>query len=224
MFKFKSTILILSLSTTFALANGYFIGISNGLNHSSVNDDNNDLISDNNLLLSPKFGYQINNTHRYSISYEHGGKSSDSKSYDIELDRGVIANESVKYEFTSNKFLLGYDYTPLIWRNLRADIGVFAGYSFGKLNVEDGPTQDTSQAAPGYLDGFNYGAKLGALYEIGNRWDIEFGAKIMRTTYKSKDLDISFDIDGGKTHEVENNTFRLKQLDMGAYLGVSYRF
>ena len=35
---------------------------------------------------------------------------------------------------------------------------------------------------------------------------------------------ISFDIDGGKTHEVENNTFRLKQLDMGAYLGASYRF
>ena len=97
MFKFKSTILILSLSTTFALANGYFIGFSGGLNHSSVNDDNNDLISDNNLLLSPKFGYQINNTHRYSISYEHGGKSSDSKSYDIELasalyeigDRGI---------------------------------------------------------------------------------------------------------------------------------------
>ena len=47
-----------------ALANGYFIGFSGGLNHSSVNDDNNDLISDNNLLLSPKFGYQINNTHR----------------------------------------------------------------------------------------------------------------------------------------------------------------
>ena len=45
----------------------------------------------------------------------------------------------------------------------------------------------------------------------------------MRTTYKSKDLDISFDLDG-KTYEAENNTFRLKQLDMGAYLGVSYRF
>lgn len=62
------------------------------------------------------------------------------------------------------------------------------------------------------------------MYEIGNRWDIEFGAKIMRTTYKSKDLDISFDLDGGKTYEGEYNIFRLKQLDMGAYLGVSYRF
>lgn len=67
MFKFKSTILILSLSATFTLANGYFIGFSGGLNHSSVNDDNNDLISDNNLLLSPKFDYQINNTHRDTL-------------------------------------------------------------------------------------------------------------------------------------------------------------
>ena len=79
MFKFISTILMLSLSATFALADGYFIGFSSGLNHSLINDYNYDLISDNNLLLSSKFGYQINNTHRYSISYEHGGKSSGSK-------------------------------------------------------------------------------------------------------------------------------------------------
>lgn len=183
MFKFKSTILILSLSATFALANWYFIGFSGGLNHSLINDDNYDLISGNNLLLSPKFGYQINNTHRYSISYEHGGKSSSSRSYDIELAGVAIANEWEKYEFTSHKFLLGYDYTPLIWQNLRADIGVFVGYSFGKLNVEDGPIQDISQAIPSYLDGFSYGAKLGALYKMDDRWDIEFGAKIMRTAY-----------------------------------------
>ncbi|WP_086251203.1 hypothetical protein [Campylobacter devanensis] len=62
------------------------------------------------------------------------------------------------------------------------------------------------------------------MYEIGKRWDIEFGAKIMRTTYKSKDLDISFDYEG-TTYEAEDNTFRLKQLDMGGvYLGVIYRF
>lgn len=85
MFKFKSTILMLSLSATFALTNGYFIGFSGGLNHSLINGDNYDLISDNNLLLSPKFGYQINNTHRYYLSYEYGGKSSGSRSYDIEL-------------------------------------------------------------------------------------------------------------------------------------------
>lgn len=53
--------------------------------------------------------------------------------------------------------------------------------------------------------------------------DIEFGAKIMRTMYKSKDLDISFDY-GGTTYKIEDKQFRLKQLDMGAYLGVSYRF
>ncbi|WP_180380546.1 hypothetical protein [Campylobacter devanensis] len=53
--------------------------------------------------------------------------------------------------------------------------------------------------------------------------DIEFGAKIMRTRYKSQDLDISFDYDG-ITYKGEDNTFKLKQLDMGAYLGVSYRF
>lgn len=62
MFKFKSTILMLSLSATFALADGYFIGFNGSLNHSLVYEDNYDLISDNNLLLSPKFGYQINNT------------------------------------------------------------------------------------------------------------------------------------------------------------------
>lgn len=61
------------------------------------------------------------------------------------------------------------------------------------------------------------------MHKIGNRWDIEFGAKIMRTTYKSKDLDISFDY-GGATYKIEDKPFRLKQLDMGAYLGVSYRF
>ncbi|WP_272888904.1 hypothetical protein [Campylobacter devanensis] len=44
MFKFKSKILMLFLSATFALANGYFIGFSGGLNHNLVDDDNNDLI------------------------------------------------------------------------------------------------------------------------------------------------------------------------------------
>ncbi len=53
---------MLSLSATFALADGYFIGFSSGLNHNLINGDNYDLISYNNLLLSPKFGYQINNT------------------------------------------------------------------------------------------------------------------------------------------------------------------
>ncbi|WP_147525225.1 hypothetical protein [Campylobacter lanienae] len=61
------------------------------------------------------------------------------------------------------------------------------------------------------------------MYEMDDRWDIEFGAKIMRTMYKSKDLDISFDY-GGTTYKIEDKPFRLKQLDMGAYLGVSYRF
>lgn len=223
MFKFKSTILMLSLSATFALADGYFIGFSGGLNHSLVDEDNYDLISDNNLLLSPKFGYQINNTHRYYLSYEYGGKSSGSRSYDIELAGVVIANEWEKYEFTSHRFLLGYDYTPLIRQNLRADIGVFAGYALGKFDVENSLIQDIAPAIPSYLDGFSYGAKLGALYEMDDRWDIEFGAKIMRTMYKSKDLNISFDY-GGATYKIEDKPFRLKQLDMGAYLGVSYRF
>lgn len=223
MFKFKSTILMLSLSATFALADGYFIGFSGGLNHSLVDEDNYDLISDNNLLLSPKFGYQIDNTHRYYLSYEYGGKSSGSRSYDIELAGVVIANEWEKYEFTSHRFLLGYDYTPLIRQNLRADIGVFAGYSLGKFDLENSLIQDIAPAIPSYLDGFSYGAKLGALYEMDDRWDIEFGAKIMRTMYKSKDFDISFDY-GGTTYKIEDKPFRLKQLDMGAYLGVSYRF
>lgn len=61
------------------------------------------------------------------------------------------------------------------------------------------------------------------MYEIDDRWDIEFGAKIMRTMYKSKDLELSFNYDG-TTYEIEDNPFRLKQLDMGAYLGVSHRF
>ncbi|WP_086252785.1 hypothetical protein [Campylobacter devanensis] len=105
----------------------------------------------------------------------------------------------------------------MIQPNLRADIGVFAGYSLGKFDVENSLIQDIAPAIPSYLDGFSYGAKLGALYEIGNRWGIEFGAKIMRTTYKSKDLDMSFDLDG-TTYETEDNTFKLKQLDMVGHI------
>ena len=105
----------------------------------------------------------------------------------------------------------------MIQPNLRADIGVFAGYSLGKFDVENSLIQDIASAIPSYLDGFSYGAKLGALYEIGNRWGIEFGAKIMRTTYKSKDLDMSFDLDG-TTYETEDNTFKLKQLDMVGHI------
>lgn len=223
MFKLKSTILMLSLSATFALANGYFIGFSGGFNYSSVDGDNRSLISDNNLLLSPKFGYQVNDTHRYSLSYEYGGKSSDN-SDKIEIGGMIITTNGLeKYNFTSHKFLLGYDYTPLIRPNLRADIGVFVGYSLGEFDVENSPIQDTSSAIPKFFDGFSYGAKLGAIYEIYNKWDIEFGARIMRTKYKSKDLDLSFDF-GGATYEFEHQSFRLKQLDTSAYLGVSYKF
>ncbi|MEE3705272.1 outer membrane beta-barrel protein [Campylobacter sp. CX2-8023-23] len=223
MFKLKSTVLILSLSATFALADGYFIGFSGGFNHSSVDEDNYDLISDNNLLLSPKFGYQVDDAHRYSLSYEYGGKSIGSRSYNIEIGGVVIANEWEKYKFTSHRFLLGYDYTPLIQPDLRADIGVFVGYSLGEFDVENSLIQDIAPAIPNFLDGFSYGAKLGALYEVDDKWNIEFGARIMHTMYKSKDLNLSFDY-GGATYEIENKPFRLKQLDTSAYLGVSYKF
>lgn len=220
--KILKSIFVLSLGFGVANAGEYFIGLEGGVNHAKIKEEGVSIISKNNTIISPKFGYAFTPEHRTYIAYEYANKTKRSHDYTIEFDGTPIGTATEKYEFASHRFLLGYEYAPLIAKDTRAVAGAFAGYSLGRLDVGNSIIGDVSPAIPSVLDGFSYGAKLGLSYEIGN-WSIEFGGKIMHTIYKDRNINISFN-HGGQRYTIKSEPLKIKQLDTGAYLGVNYKF
>ena len=220
--KILKTVLALSLSFGFANAGEYFIGFDSGLNHTKLKEEGISILSKNHATILAKFGYAFVPEHRTYLAYEYAPKTQRSHDYTIEFDSVPIGTATEKYEFSAHRFLLGYDYAPLIAKDTRAVAGAFAGYSLGRLDVSNSIISSVAPAIPSVLDGFSYGAKLGLSYEIGD-WSVELGGKIMHTIYKDRNIDLSFSR-GGQRYTIKGEPLKLKQLDTGAYLGVSYKF
>lgn len=203
------------LFANFALADeksGFFIGADAALMNAKVNANlkhsnkgknstfNGD-ISQTIPVLDFKLGYRFNESHRVYFTY------AGSDDFNDFIKTSVL---SIEGDFSTQKFLLGYDFTPKLFRNTRAVLGVYSGYA--KTDVD---LKTSFLTLSQNYDGFVYGAKLGAIYEITPHNEIELGVKAEQIRYSSKNFYQS---------QVGSNIYNPKETNYSAYLGYAYKF
>lgn len=107
--------------------------------------------------LGLKIGYSTDNHRIYgAYNYGFGGKYRAKYYYGdgkFELKETIV-----------HKYLIGYNFTPQIYDVWRGLIGIYGGLAVGEREDD-------------FLFGFARGAKIGALYQINNNNEMEFGLK-----------------------------------------------
>ncbi|AJC85523.1 outer membrane beta-barrel protein [Campylobacter sp. RM16704] len=212
--KLLSLVASMALVSNLALADeksGLFLGIDAGWFHTQVNSSikhigisqanfNGDL-KGNIPVFGLKAGYHFNDNHRLYGAYNYSSEFSD-----------VINTTRLKIdgEFTTHKFLLGYDFTPKIFEKTRAVLGIYGGYAKTDITLK---TSFLSLSQN--FDGYTYGAKIGALYELTPSNEIEFGFKAEQIHYNTRNFYQS---------AVGSNFYDPKQTNYGLYLGYTYKF
>lgn len=168
-----------------------------GKTHSNFNGD----LEGNIPVFGLKIGYRINENHRIYSAYNYSSEMSD-----------VIQTTKIKIdgEFDTHKILFGYDFTPKVFDNTRAVLGLYGGYARTDLTLKT-----TLLSLSENFDGFTYGAKIGALYELNPSNEIEFGFKVEKTTYTSENFYQS---------NIGSNFYNPEQTNYGLYLGYTYKF
>lgn len=136
-------------------------------------------IENQSLTFNPalNFGYIFSPNHRVYVSYSYLDLSS------------------------TNKFLLGYDFTPQIDGSLRGDLGIYGGF-----------------AKASKFSGGAYGLKLGALYELNEYNEINFGVKFEQipfNEYKTTGNANAIDYSSSNERTITN---------YGLYVGYVYKF
>ncbi|TXE79023.1 porin family protein [Campylobacter peloridis] len=211
--KFLSLIASMALVSNLALADensGLFLGVDAGWFHTKVKSDldntknnkkfNGDLEGDI-PVFGLRAGYRFSENHRLYGAYSYSSEFSD-----------VINTPRLKIdgEFTTHKFLFGYDFTPKIFEKTRAVFGAYGGYARTDITLK---TRFLSLSQD--FDGYTYGAKIGALYELNPSNEIEFGFKAEQTHYNTRNF---------YQNAVGSNFYDPKQTNYGLYLGYTYKF
>lgn len=215
--KLKSLSIIASIAllSNVAMADensGLFLGAGMGWFHTQIdssikhrNQSNNSNINgdlEGDIpVFSLKVGYRINENHRVYSAYNYSSEMSD-----------VIQTTNIKIdgEFDTHKILFGYDFTPKIFDDTRAVLGIYGGYAKTDLTFK---TNGLSLSEN--FDGFTYGAKIGALYELDSSNEVEFSFKVEKTTYTSENFYQS---------SIGSNFYNPEQTNYGLYLGYTYKF
>ncbi|MCI5968316.1 MAG: porin family protein [Helicobacter sp.] len=176
------------------------MGIEGGMINSKFKGDDISL-KDNVPAFGIKMGYRFTPNFRTYGAYNYVTKAKGN--YGYVNNYGEWIEEA---EINVHKFLVGFDITPEIATNTRAVVGVYGGVAIANFDVT-GVTTDVQYISTISASGshFIYGAKLGALYEIG-AGEIEVGFKADQVSYKVEDA--------GK----------LKQTNLGLYIGYNYKF
>lgn len=210
--KILGSMVALSLLANASLANdsSFFIGADVSYVNTNVNGDlrhnktglvvNGDL-SSNIPILGLRAGYSLNDLNRFYVAYNYSDEFSE-----VLRTPKIQINE----DFTTHKFLLGYDFTPEIFDKTRAVLGVFGGYAKSDVTLK---TKFLSLSQN--FDGFVYGAKIGALYEINDSNDVEIGFKVEHINYNTKDF---------YQEAIGSNLYDPKQKSYGAYIAYTYKF
>lgn len=184
-----------SLACSAAVANesGAFVGVEAGVMKSKFKDSDG-VYKDNVPAFGVKMGYRFTPMFRAYGAYNYATKAK------ISVSEG---NDYGNLEINVHKFLAGFDATPEIAANTRAVVGVYGGIASANGDYS-GNVNGSHDSESDSENGFIYGGKLGALYEIGTG-EIEGGFKAEQVSYK---------VDGDK----------LKQTNLGLYIGYNYKF
>lgn len=107
-------------------------------------------------------------------------------------------------------FLTGYDFTPKLFEKTRAVLGVYGGYARTDLTLK---TSFLSLSQN--FDGYFYGAKIGAIFELGASNEIEVGFKAEQIEYNTRNY---------YQEAIGSNFYDPRQTNYGLYLGYTYKF
>ncbi|ENU2686341.1 outer membrane beta-barrel protein [Campylobacter coli] len=211
--KFLSVIVGIALFSSSALAaeeSGFFIGadaayvqtkVKGNLKHNQTGAVFNGDLSSSIPILGLKAGYRFNDLHRLYAAYNYSDEFSD-----------IIRTPNLRIEgdFNTHKFLLGYDFTPEIFKRVRAVAGGYLGYAKTSIDLKTSLLSLSQD-----FDGFVYGAKIGAIFELGASNEIEVGFKAEQIEYNTRNY---------YQEAIGSNFYDPRQTNYGLYLGYTYKF
>ncbi|EIK4444431.1 outer membrane beta-barrel protein [Campylobacter coli] len=211
--KFLSVIVGIALFSSSALAaeeSGFFIGadaayvqtkVKGDLKHNKTGAVFNGDLSSSIPILGLRMGYRFNDLHRLYAAYNYSDEFSD-----------IIRTPKLRIEsdFNTHKFLLGYDFTPEIFKRLRAVAGGYLGYAKTSIDLKTSLLSLSQD-----FDGFVYGAKIGAIFELGASNEIEVGFKAEKIEYNTRNY---------YQEIIGSNFYDPRQTNYGLYLGYTYKF
>ncbi|ECH5494009.1 outer membrane beta-barrel protein [Campylobacter coli] len=211
--KFLSVIVGIALFSSSALAaeeSGFFIGadaayvqtkVKGDLKHNKTGAVFNGDLSSSIPILGLRMGYRFNDLHRLYVAYNYSDEFSD-----------IIRTPNLRIEsdFNTHKFLLGYDFTPEIFKRLRAVAGGYLGYAKTSIDLKTSLLSLSQD-----FDGFVYGAKIGAIFELGTSNEIEVGFKAEKIEYNTRNY---------YQEIIGSNFYDPRQTNYGLYLGYTYKF
>lgn len=211
--KLLSIIAGVALFSSSALAaeeSGFFIGadaayvqtkVKGDLKHNKTGAVFNGDLSSSIPILGLRMGYRFNDLHRLYAAYNYSDEFSD-----------IIKTPNLKIEgdFNTHKFLLGYDFTPEIFKRVRAVAGGYLGYAKTSLDLKTSLLSLSQD-----FDGFVYGAKIGAIFELGASNEIEVGFKAEQIEYNTRNY---------YQETIGSNFYDPRQTNYGLYLGYTYKF
>ncbi|EOA0695126.1 outer membrane beta-barrel protein [Campylobacter coli] len=211
--KFLSVIVGIALFSSSALAaeeSGFFIGadaayvqtkVKGDLKHNKTGTVFNGDLSSSIPILGLRMGYRFNDLHRLYAAYNYSDEFSD-----------IIRTPNLRIEgdFNTHKFLLGYDFTPEIFKRVRAVAGGYLGYAKTSIDLKTSLLSLSQD-----FDGFVYGAKIGAIFELGASNEIEVGFKAEQIEYNTRNY---------YQETIGSNFYDPRQTNYGLYLGYTYKF
>ncbi|HEB7544789.1 outer membrane beta-barrel protein [Campylobacter coli] len=211
--KLLSIIAGVALFSSSALAaeeSGFFIGadaayvqtkVKGDLKHNKTGAVFNGDLSSSIPLLGLRMGYRFNDLHRLYAAYNYSDEFSD-----------IIRTPNLRIEgdFNTHKFLLGYDFTPEIFKRVRAVAGGYLGYAKTSLDLKTSLLSLSQD-----FDGFVYGAKIGAIFELGTSNELEVGFKAEQIEYNTRNY---------YEETIGSNFYDPRQTNYGLYLGYTYKF
>ncbi|ECZ2996639.1 porin family protein [Campylobacter coli] len=211
--KFLSVIVGIALFSSSALAaeeSGFFIGadaayvqtkVKGDLKHNKTGAVFNGDLSSSIPILGLRMGYRFNDLHRLYAAYNYSDEFSD-----------IIRTPNLRIEgdFNTHKFLLGYDFTPEIFKRVRAVAGGYLGYAKTSIDLKTSLLSLSQD-----FDGFVYGAKIGAIFELGASNEIEVGFKAEKIEYNTRNY---------YQEIIGPNFYDPRQTNYGLYLGYTYKF
>ncbi|ECQ5494473.1 porin family protein [Campylobacter coli] len=211
--KFLSVIVGIALFSSSALAaeeSGFFIGadaayvqtkVKGDLKHNKTGAVFNGDLSSSIPILGLRMGYRFNDLHRLYAAYNYSDEFSD-----------IIRTPNLRIEgdFNTHKFLLGYDFTPEIFKRVRAVAGGYLGYAKTSIDLKISLLSLSQD-----FDGFVYGAKIGAIFELGASNEIEVGFKAEQIEYNTRNY---------YQETIGSNFYDPRQTNYGLYLGYTYKF
>lgn len=156
----------------------------------------------NGANVSLKAGYVFTDNHRIYAAY----------GYNFGFN---FNTDNTNLNVNSHKILLGYDFTPQIYDSWRGVLGLYGGYSLFKMSGNN-LYKDLRSA-----NGFAYGAKIGALYEVNEHNEIEFGFKAEQLLHSK---DVNMEDSDTMMPITSSGTFKPTATNLGLYVGYTYKF